>query len=197
LRSESRFMATLVIPEHHRLRAKAELFIREVYDAEYGARLDGFPRNLFAALGAQGEILCAAGLRTPSDGFFSERYLDGPIETVLTRLEGRPVIRDRIFEISTFASRSPNSIPPFLGHVISTADSMGFDWGFFTLTRRLRLLLDRLGLDISLLASADAARIEDAAAWGSYYDREPKVYAGNRDSLKPHLAAWRRHAANA
>ncbi|QGM44302.1 hypothetical protein [Methylocystis heyeri] len=80
-------MATLVIPEHHRLRAKAEFLIP---------------------------------------------------------------VSDRIFEISTFASRSPNSIPPYRG-------------------RRLTGVLLRMS----------------------------KVYVGNPDSLAPHQAAWRRHAANA
>jgi hypothetical protein len=190
-------MATLVIPEHHRLRAKAERFICEVYEAEYGARIGSLPRNLFVAIDPQGAILCAAGFRTCVDGFFSERYLDAPIEAALTRVSGQSVMRDRVFEISTFASRSPHSIQPFVNDAINYADSVGFEWGFFTLTRRLRLLLDRFGLELSLLGAADASRIEEAAAWGSYYEKGPKVYAGNRDSLTPQLATRRRQAANA
>jgi Thermostable hemolysin len=190
-------MATLVIPQHHRLRGKAEQFIRVVYEQEYGARLGAFPASLFATVDPRGEILCAAGFRSHSDGFFSERYLDWPVETVLARLDGRGVTRDRIFEISTFASRSPPSIPSFVSDIIDSAEAAGFEWGFFTLTRRLRLLLDRLGLELERLGPAEAARIEDASFWGSYYEQEPEVYAGNRDSLRPRFAARRRQAVNA
>ncbi len=190
-------MATLVISEHHRLRAKAERLIRDVYEEEYGAKLSAFPRNLFVAIDSQGDILSAAGFRTDDDGFFSERYLDEPVETALAQLYGLRVMRERVFEISTFASRSPNSIAPFVSDAINYADSIGFEWGFFTLTRRLRQLLDRLGLEVSFLAPADAARIEDAASWGGYYEKDPKVCAGNRDSLTPYFAARRRKAANA
>ncbi|HTO79143.1 MAG TPA: thermostable hemolysin [Methylocystis sp.] len=190
-------MATLFISEHHRLRGKAERFIREVYEQEYGARLRAFPASLFAAVDFRGEILCAAGFRSHADGFFSERYLDCPVDTALTRLDGRVVRRDRVFEISTFASRSPHSIPSFVSDLIDSAEAAGFEWGFFTLTRRLRLLLDRLGLELERLGPAEAARIEDAFFWGSYYEQEPEVYAGNRDSLRPYLAARRRQAVNA
>jgi len=190
-------MATLVIPEHHRLRSKAERFIREVYEQEYGARLHAFPASLFAAVDSRGEILCAAGFRSHADGFFSERYLDWPVDTALTRLDGRSVTRDRVFEISTFASRSPRSVPPFVSDLIESAEAAGFEWGFFTLTRRLRLLLDRLGLELERLGPAEAARIEDASSWGSYYEQEPEVYAGNRNSLKHYVAARRRPAVNA
>lgn len=185
-------MASLVIPERHGLRAKAEHFIRDVYKQEYGARLGAFPRVLLATINSQGEILCAAGFRCSTDGFFSERYLDAPIEAALARISGQSVTRDRIFEISTFASRAPNSIPPFVNHAINYADSLGCEWGFFTLTCRLRQLLDRLGLDLSFLGAADIVRIEDALAWGSYYERDPQVYAGSCDSLTPHFSDRRR-----
>jgi hypothetical protein len=197
LLSESFVMTFLVISERHCLRTKAERFIREVYEQKYGARIAGFPRVLLGAIDSKGEILCAAGFRDCQDGFFSECYLDRPIEATLTQLSGQSVTRDRIFEVSTFASRSPNSIPPFVGDAIKYADSLGCEWGFFTLTRRLRQLFNRMGLNLSLLGSADAARIEDALAWGSYYEKDPKVYAGNGDSLEPHFAARRRYVANA
>ena len=38
-------MATLVIPEHHRLRGKAERFIREAYVEEYGAQASRLSRK--------------------------------------------------------------------------------------------------------------------------------------------------------
>ena len=190
-------MATLVIPEHHRLRGKAEQFIREVYEEEYGAQLSAFPHRLLVKIGQQGEILCAAGLRTSAEGFFSERYLDTTVETALAGVRGRPVARERIFETSTFASRSPRAVPLFVGQIIDWGEASGFEWGFFTITRRLSTLLDRLGLDLAPLGRADPARIENAGAWGSYYDQEPAVFAANRDWQIGSHAARRQQAVNA
>ena len=140
-------VAALVIPEHHRLRSKTEQFIRGIYYEEYGASLGGFPANLVTILNERGDILCAAGLRSRDDGFFSERYLDRPIEKTLERLHGGVVRRERVFEISTFASRSPHSVPCFISQIIEYGEDAGFEWAFFTLTRRLSRLLesDRLG----------------------------------------------------
>jgi hypothetical protein len=190
-------MAALVIPERHRLRSKAERFVKEIYHREYGATLDGFPARMMAILDERGDILCAAGLRSRDDGFFSERYLDSPIEAALGRLRGEVVRRDRVFEISTFASRSPHSVPCFIGRVIEYGEDAGFEWGFFTLTNRLSLLLKRIGLELTPLGSATSARIDAPSSWGSYYETDPKVCAGNRDSLTTRFAARRRLVANA
>jgi hypothetical protein len=190
-------MAFLVIAENHCLRMKAERFVGDVYEREYGARIKAFPRVLLGAIDSRGELSCAAGFRGCADGFFSERYLDLPVEAALTQISGRRVERDRVFEISTFASHAPNSLPLFIRDAVNYADSLGYDWGFFTLTGRLRQLLERLGFDLRLVASADAARIDDAVAWGSYYESNPHVYAGSRDSLTPYFSARRRCVANA
>jgi Thermostable hemolysin len=194
---ESFAMAALVVPEYHRLRAKAERFIREVYDEEYGARLDAFPPVLLVDVNSQCEILCAAGVRSCADGFFSERYLDDPIETTLARVCGRAVARQRIFETSTFASRSPRSVPNFVSQIIDYGEAGGFEWSFFTLTHRLSALLSRLGLELTPLGPADPARIENASAWGSYYQRKPQVYAVNRGSQTASLAERPWRTANA
>jgi hypothetical protein len=190
-------MATLVIPENHRLRGKAERFIREAYAREYHAKLAAFPPRLLIEIDHQGEILCAAGLRSSVDGFFSERYLDTTIETALTGVRGQRVARERIFETSTFASRSPRSVPYFISQIIDWGETSGFEWSFFTITRRLSTLLDRLGLELAPLGSANPARIENAALWGSYYEQDPRVFAVNRDCQTGNFAARRRQAANA
>jgi hypothetical protein len=190
-------VAALVVPEQHRLRSKTERFIREIYREEYGATVGEFPPRLITILDERGEILCAAGLRSRDDGFFSERYLNSPIEAALGRLRGEVVRRDRVFEISTFASRSPHSVPCFVGQVIEYGEDAGFEWGFFTLTHRLSLLLNRIGLELTPLGAATSARMDDSSSWGNYYETDPKVYAGNRDSLTTRFATRRRLVANA
>lgn len=190
-------MTFLVITERHCLRAKAERLIRDVYEKEYGAKLDSFPRVLLAAIDVQGEILCAVGFRDCNDGFFSECYLGLSIESELARIGGLLVTRERIFEFSTFASRRPTAIPKFLDDAIHFAETSGYEWGFFTLTRGLRQILDRFGLKLRFLGVAEATRIDDANAWGRYYEEDPQVYAGNCESLTTRFSARRRCSANA
>jgi hypothetical protein len=83
-----------------------------------------------------------------------------------------------------------------VSRIIDWGASSGFEWSFFTLTRRLSVLLDRLGLELVLLGDADAARVEDPQSWGTYYRQNPRVYAVSRDSPGASLAA-RRQAVNA
>ena len=43
----------------------------------------------------------------------------------------------------------------------------------------------------------NSARMDAPSSWGSYYETDPKVCAGNRDSLTTRFAARRRLVANA
>lgn len=158
-------------------RVQAEAFIRSVYATNYGARLGRLPERLIVRYSERDEILCAAGLRQEGDGFFSERYLDEPVEAAIARLTGHHPSREDLFEVTTLASRSPGEITAFIDDIISFGAANGLSWAFFTLTRRLSLLVRRLHLAPIHLADADAGRSGDPAAWGSYYATEPKVYA--------------------
>jgi hypothetical protein len=168
---------TVVIREGDALRGLAETFIREVYAARYGAQLQAFPSRIFAVLNARAEIVCAAGVRLQDDGFFSERYLDSPIEQALSVTSKRAIARGDIFEVTTLASQAPRATASFIEAVGAFGENNGFLWSFFTLTRRLRLLVDRLGHPLTHLADADHRRIPDHERWGTYYASEPRVFA--------------------
>ncbi len=161
----------------HHLRAETEAHIREIYAAAYGAQLDDFPETLVAGVAPRGVPLVAAGLRTADTGYFSEVYLDRPIEAALGAAVGRTVERARVLEIVTLASRSADVTVAFLRRLAACAEFWGFDWAFFTATERLRDLLCQLGLPLIPLADADPARVGTAASWGSYYRCHPCVYA--------------------
>ncbi|THD61730.1 MAG: hypothetical protein E7813_21750 [Bradyrhizobium sp.] len=167
----------VVIREDGALRGLAETFIREVYTAQYGAQLQAFPSRIFALLNDREKIVCAAGVRLHDDGFFSERYLDSPIEQVLGVTSKRTIARDEIFEVTTLASQAPRATASFIEAVGAFGESRGFLWSFFTLTRRLYLLVDRLGHPLTHLADADYRRMPDHERWGTYYASEPKVFA--------------------
>jgi hypothetical protein len=168
---------TIVIREGDGLRNVAETFIRNVYAAEYGAQLQTFPSRILAHLNDRGEIVCAAGVRLRDDGFFSERYLDSPIEQALGAASNRTIGRDEIFEVTTFASRAPRTTTGFIESVGNSGMMNGFVWSFFTLTRRLHRLVERLGHPLTYLADADYRRVPDHERWGTYYASEPKVFA--------------------
>jgi hypothetical protein len=175
---------TALLTNDDACRRSAEEFIKNTYAARYGARLETFPSRIIALLDHRDEILCAAGLRFLDDGFFSECYLDTPIEDVVSAISARAVNRSAIFEVTTLASRAPLATAEFIAAIGNFGEKAGFEWSFFTLTRRLHLMVSRLGIGPTLIAEADRRRIADSERWGSYYSCQPKVYAVASRRLK-------------
>ncbi|MEE3624426.1 thermostable hemolysin [Nitrospirillum sp. BR 11752] len=167
------------LPTGHPLRPAVEALVRDIYARTYGARITRFPRLMMAALDGTGAPACAAGVRTTADGFFSEAYLDQPVDRVLSRHTGRHVHRARVFEITTLVSRRPSLSAGFFHSMALRGAAEGYDWCFFTATARLRRLLQRLHPPLLVLAQADPSRQADAAAWGRYYDSAPTVCAAD------------------
>ncbi|HEX9470729.1 MAG TPA: thermostable hemolysin [Bradyrhizobium sp.] len=176
-------MKTAILTNDDARRRSAEEFIKNTYANSYGARLGTFPSRIIA-LFDHDEILCAAGLRFLDDGFFSERYLDTPIEDVVSAISARAVNRNAIFEVTTLASRAPRATAEFIAEIGGFGEKAGFEWSFFTLTRRLHLLVSRLGIAATFLGEADRRRIADSEQWGSYYACQPNVYAVASQRLK-------------
>jgi hypothetical protein len=177
-------MRTTVLLTDDARRRSAEEFIKNTYAARYGARLETFPSRMIALLDRRNEILCAAGLRFLDDGFFSERYLDAPIEDVVSAISARAVKRSAIFEVTTLASRAPLATAKFIAEIGAFGEKAGFEWSFFTLTRRFYLMVSRLGIAPTFLGEADRRRIADCERWGTYYACHPKVYAVASPRLK-------------
>lgn len=167
-------MLPLLVQPGHRLRPAIEDTIRQVYRANYGADLPGFPQHVLAMVEGSG-VLAAAGLRFGD--FFSERYLDEPVEDVLARLARRPVARAGIVEVTTLAAARPGHALPLIAEIVALARARGIEWAFFTLTARLRATLRRWGVPVLDLGPARPERLPDAAAWGRYYESQPRVCA--------------------
>jgi hypothetical protein len=168
---------TAILTKNDARRRSAEEFIKNTYAARYGARLEAFPSRIIAILDHRDDILCAAGLRFLDDGFFSECYLDAPIEDVVSAISARTVNRSAIFEVTTLASRAPLVTAEFIAEIGIFGEKAGFEWTFFTLTRRLHLMVGRLGIAPIFLGEADRQRVVDSERWGTYYACQPKVYA--------------------
>jgi hypothetical protein len=175
---------TAILTNNDARRHSAEEFIKNTYAARYGAKLEAFPSRIITLLNHRDDILCAAGLRFLDDGFFSECYLDAPIEDVVSAISARAVNRSSIFEVTTLTSRAPLVTAEFIAEIGIFGERAGFEWSFFTLTRRLHLMISRLGIDPVFLGEADRRRVADSKRWGTYYACRPKVYAvANRRTM--------------
>jgi hypothetical protein len=170
-------MKTVLVMPRHFLRRQTETCISEIYKREYGASVSEFPHTLIAAFDREDVPVCAAGLRVASGGFFSEAYLAQPIETILAEWTGRKIERNRIFEITSLASRSAKASLPFLRRIIAFGETYGFECAFFTATERLRGLLRHMGIPLLILAAAEPGRVEHPERWGDYYRCGPRVCA--------------------
>ncbi len=187
----------ILVSPSHPLRAETERCIREVYARMFGASELAFPSTLIALLDGNGRSLCAAGLRTAAEGFFSEIYLDAPIERLLSEGSGRAVGRQAILEVTTLASRSVEASPGFLRHLALFARCAGFKWSFFTATARLQRLLARLGMPLVELSPADPRRLPGVERWGSYYAHAPRVCAVDDRWLESDAMRFGRSPADA
>jgi hypothetical protein len=162
-----------------------ESHIRTVYAEEYGARLFAFPTTLAADIGPDGRILSAAGVRFAAGGFFSEIYLDAPVEVVLTAIEGFPVERERILEVTTLASRRVGTSLKLIDWITDFGRHRGYQWGFFNATARLYQVLTRIGMPVVPLAPGDPARVPNPEDWGTYLNTNPWVLALRDDPTMP------------
>nr|WP_064245011.1 thermostable hemolysin [Rhizobium leguminosarum]OAP97545.1 hypothetical protein A4U53_36675 [Rhizobium leguminosarum] len=162
---------------HDQRRPEAERLIANIFRVSYGANVTDFPQMVVARMDEHGHCICAAGLRLASDGFFSERYLDRPVEEMIGMISGKYVDRSRIFEVSSLASRRPSHTASFIFDIIRHGQDNGFEWSFFTLTRRFSLMLTRIGIAPHFLGGADRRRVPHYRSWGSYYDQHPSVFA--------------------
>jgi hypothetical protein len=154
-------------------------FIQSRYVAVHGARAPvGYSRYLsHMRTPQQGAAL---GFRRASDGpLFLEAYLDAPVETLLAEQLGWQLPRSRIVEIGSLAANSPQElIRLWCSAACELVEES--DVGIAVLTRRLRMMLRRIGITLHELAPAKPDRIGATdAMWGTYYTNDPVVCAGD------------------
>lgn len=166
----------IVLPDSA-LRPAVEAMVRTVFHSEYGARIGAFPERMIVVLDAAGEPRCAAGLRDAETGFFSEQYLDVPLEVAIAASAGRPVARDAVLELGSVAASRPGALLMLLRGFARVGLGSGYRWGVFTATGRLRRLAQRFAIDVADLGPASVARIANPQDWGSYYENDPRVCA--------------------
>lgn len=163
-----------VIAQEHRLRPSAEACIRSAFRRDHGAQMGALPRWLVADTEGT-RVTCAASLRFAEDGFFSECYLDQPIERLIALHTGTLPNRATLVEVGSLAAGRPGKVGDLVCGIIQFLQAREMRWAFFTATARLRVFLRRAGIPLIELAAADPARIDAPEMWGSYYRQAPKV----------------------
>lgn len=156
---------------------EAAAFIAVTFARGHGARITIDRLELAVVTGADGQIIAAAGMRCAEDGFFSQVYLDAPVETVLSGLGRGPVAAEAIIEVVSLAAIRPVATLPLIEAVTAEGRRRGKSWGVFTATSRLVAMLARTGSPLERLAAARPDRIADPSRWGSYYASDPWVCA--------------------
>lgn len=174
---------TVLVDRGNAIWTRASTFIRSVYRDRYGAELNLLPNRLFVRLDSFGDVICAAGLRSSADGFFSEYYLDRPVEEHLSTLVKRPIGRSVVCEVTTLVSRAHHQTSDFIDDLVRQLADLDFDWSFYTLTRRLALMLQHKHLSPLDLAPAHPDRVPNPEQWGRYYATSPRVFAVSIDHL--------------
>lgn len=162
-------------------RGEVQAFINAVYGRHYGAHIVTFMPTLFGLWSGQGRLLATAGCRSAASGpLMLEQYLDAPVEQYLRPRGGRPARRGEIREIGHLASPHAGAVQRLIADLAGWLLRDGCNWVVFTATPRVREIFAALGIELHLLAAAEAARLAPGADhWGSYYEQSPAVCAGN------------------
>lgn len=176
-----------VVPRHHALRSDVEDLVTAVFLAEYGAVVRQFPELMIAVVDGHGQAQCAAALRDQESGFFSEQYLDQPIESVIALAAAQPVTRSGIVELSSLAARRPTGLLALLRGFAEFGLATGRQWGVFTATARMRHLAARIGVPVIDLGKATPDRLQNPQDWGTYYAHDPRICAVTGSGAKIRL----------
>jgi len=161
-------------------RTDVEDFIRDVFARRYGADVQKFSPVL-VSLQDRGQIVAAAGYRNAADSpLFLERYLPLPVDAMLASQTESPAERHSIVEVGHLAANRAGEGRHLIALIGPHLAAQGFVWVVGTITRELRHLFMRIGIAPLALGVADPAALgPEVVHWGSYYDHNPVVLAGN------------------
>jgi len=176
-----------------------DIFIRRCFAKAFGAAP---PRSYsdFVRHGTGQGCSAVLGYRRASEGaLFLEVYLDRPVEHALGQVLGRPVTREQVVELGNLVACNPWAMVELWG---AAANDLGgtSEIAVATLTARLRRMFERVGIRLVELAPARSEALgHESAAWGRYYDDDPRVCAGmieqGQDAIARFLSSRRRGVA--
>ena len=164
-----------------RQRPALQQFIQRCFAESHAARIGHFMPRLLGLHERDSGLIAAFGLRAGNQGpLFLENYLDAPIEQVLARHAGRPILRDEIMEVGNLSATHAGATRWLILAITLQLYHEGYRWISFTATTLVRNAVGRLGLLPWELGAATLARLpaHEHAQWGDYYRHAPVVMAG-------------------
>ena len=164
-----------------KLRETFEAFIQHRFRKAHGADIRHFMPELFGVHNGDGELCAVAGVRRAHlEPLFLERYLDEPIEPLISAAAGRQVERSAIVEVGNLAASDTGSARTSIIAITYLLAMGGLEWVTFTGNTGLVNSFHRLGLKPVTLCAANPERLGDERQhWGSYYESKPWVHVGN------------------
>jgi hypothetical protein len=151
--------------------------IARSYRTAFSADTSIRPSRLVITTARTGAVACATSIRCCEEAFFSQQYLDMPVEELLSLQTGLEVAPHAILEVGGLACSTPFAAYPTLQAVFQWGRERGIGWGLFTATAEVRRLIQRAKITPLMLSRAEASRVQDPDQWGDYYAHDPWVCA--------------------
>lgn len=161
-------------------RKKAELAVKKIFRAAYGADITSYLPYLLTVEIKQ-RITAVVGVRSAAEQtLFLEQYLSTDIETAIKQINGLVIPRKNIVEIGNLVScKTGISRQLFIVLAFALAKAE-IEWVSFTATAQVEQLLAKLSLFPVVIAQANEQAIANGDdSWGSYYVDCPNVCVGN------------------
>lgn len=165
-----------------RQRQAVENYIATQFKKEHDATIQTFMPVLMT-MQCCGQYSAAAGLRHADSGsLYLEQYLDLPVEKVIKQYADTLPERSRIVEIGNLVATRRGASHLLFILIAAALIQSGADWMVFTATAQVERILKRFQFKTHILCKAAPERLNPATQleqWGSYYQCEPNVLAGD------------------
>lgn len=175
-----------IIDENHFDRRVVEDTLEYQYWAIFKANLDHFFPKILKVY-KDNKIISLAGVREAQAGcFFLERYLEAPVEKVLSEKIGGQINRMNLLEVGNLVSLGYAGGLSMIIVITIWSSSRNFQWVVCTVTRNLYAIFNKLGMEIIKIkpAKKEFLDIDEQNKWGNYYENEPVIIALNVENSK-------------
>lgn len=167
------------VPPAHPLRARTEACLRAAYTRCHAGAPATLPRDLFALLTDEDEVLATAGLTPGTAPLLSARYLPVPPAELIEGLTCESVAPHELVEIGQLTAIQRGMAPALMVAMAAWLEHSPYRWGIATATAAVRQLLAEMGIAARPLQPARAERLGAAAAdYGRYYQADPWIVFG-------------------
>ncbi len=152
-------------------------YIRRQYTLSHNAHVRHLIPQRFCTVDQQRKMTAVVGIRYfNGETSLLERYLDAPIERVVSQKITRHVARTELVEVGNLAAASlihSGRLIVFLLHLLAAKE---LPYAVCTGTTAVRLALKRTGVPFDCIGDADPARLGlERLDWGNYYDKSPQI----------------------